>query len=54
VVTMDANGHLFPGQDKEVAGRLTELWWPDGGLEAEDEIASIAEHREKRASDLDK
>jgi hypothetical protein len=54
VVTMDVYGHQFPGQDKEPAGRLTELWWPDGGLEAEDEIASMAEYREKRASDLDK
>jgi integrase len=54
VVTMDVYGHLFPGQDKKPAGRHTELWWPDGGLEAEDEIASIAEHGEKKASDLDK
>lgn len=43
VVTMDVHGHLFPGQDKEPAGRLRSY----GGREAEDEIASIAEHREK-------
>jgi hypothetical protein len=38
MVTMDVYGHLFPGQDEDLADRLDslwsdpDLWWSSGAL----------------------